>query len=163
MMVGIGYDAWVVEGVDPALKKRLGKLAYVLSMVRELKRFGRHQYQLHIDGSVHTAASVVATLGRHYAGSYVLAREARIDLPELHLVLVQTLSRWAFLLMLLALPLGLAQRLPFMKTVRGRHVRVTPWPDAGTTESLQADGDTVGSLPAVISVEEDPLQVLVPG
>lgn len=167
MMVGIGYDAWVVEGVDAALKKRIGKMAYVLSMLRELRKFGTRQYQLHVDdSSVHTAASVVATLGRHYAGSYILAREARIDEPVLHLVLVQTLSRWAFLMMLFALPLGLAEKLPFMKTVTGRRIRITAYPDRGADsapESLQADGDTVGALPATLEVSPLPLKVLVPG
>lgn len=168
MMVGIGYDAWVVDGVDPALKKKIGKLAYVLSMLRELKQFGRRQYRLDIDDAIHTAASAVLTLGRHYAGSYVLAREARLEEPVVDVVLVQTLNRWAFLLMLFALPLGLAQKLPFMKTVKGRHIRITPLAAVASSaqgsaqESLQADGDAVGHLPADVLVEEKPVRVRVP-
>lgn len=162
MMTGIGYDARVVESVDLDLKKKAGKLAYVLAMVRELRRFGQQQYLLEVDGQRHTATSVVCTLGRHYAGSYILAREARIDEPALHLVLVQTLSRWAFLLMLLALPLGLAQRLPFMKTVKGRHVRISRLPATDAPEKLQADGDIVGELPADIRINDTPLKVLAP-
>jgi YegS/Rv2252/BmrU family lipid kinase len=165
MMVGIGYDAWVVAGVAPALKQKIGKLAYVLSMIRELKHFGSRQYQLQIDDSVHTAAAVVATLGRHYAGSYIFARNARIDEPAIDVLLVQTLNRWAFLLMLLALPLGFAERLPFMKTVKGRHIHITPYPAAAENtvpESLQADGDSIGFLPATLSVIEPALKVLAP-
>lgn len=160
MMVGIGYDAWVVEGVDTAFKKKLGKLAYVISMLRQLKAFGTRQYRLEIDGSIHTAASAVLTLGRHYAGSYVLSREARIDHPAIDAVLVQTLNRWAFLLMLFALPLGLASRLPFMRIVRGQRIRVERLD--GGTESVQADGDTLSVLPAEIRVEGSPQRVIAP-
>lgn len=162
MMVGIGYDAWVVEGVKPELKKKIGKLAYVLSMLRELRRFGQRQYRIDIDEVIHTAASAVLTLGRHYAGSYILARGARLDEDKIDVVLVQTLNRWAFLLMLFALPLGFAQKLPFMKTVKGKHVRIMPvvailYPP----ESLQADGDSVGFLPAEVRVEDVPVKVRV--
>lgn len=162
MMNGIGYDARVVEGVDLDLKKKAGKLAYVLSMLRELRRFGKQRYRVEVDGQSYTATSIVCTLGRHYAGSYVLAREARIDEPALHLVLVQTLNRWAFLLMLLALPLGLAARLPFMRTVKGRQVRITALEGPPAAETLQADGDIVSALPAEIRVGERPLRVLAP-
>ncbi len=160
MMVGVGYDARVVEGVDMALKKKIGKPAYVLSMLRELRRFGRQRYRLELDGQRHEAGSAVLTLGRHYAGSYILAREACIDAAELDVVLVQTMSRWAFLLMLLSLPLGLATRLPFMKTVKARTARISRVD--GGNEALQADGDLAGQLPATVSVDTTPLRVLVP-
>lgn len=166
MMVGVGFDAWVVAGVSTALKKKIGKLAYLWSMLRELRQFGSRQYQLQIDDSLHTATSVVATLGRHYAGSYIFARNARLDEPVIDLLLVQTRSRWAFLLMLFALPLGFAEKLPFMKTVKGRRVRITPWPadpENAPRESLQADGDSIGWLPAELSVMVTPIRVLVAG
>jgi len=165
MMVGIGYDAWVVAGVSHEQKQKLGKLAYVLSMLRELGRFGSQQYRVQIDDSLHTATSVVATLGRHYAGACILARKARIDEPVIDVLLVQTLSRWAFLLMLLALPFGLAEKLPFLKTVKGRRIHISHYPAVASDtprESLQADGDSVGYLPAELYVIETPLRVLAP-
>lgn len=164
MMVGIGYDAKVVAGVSATLKQKFGKLAYILSMLRELRNFGRQQYLLHIDDSVHTASAVVATLGQHYAGSYIFARNARIDEARIDILLVQTLNRWAFLLMLLALPLGWAEKLPFMKTVKAKRVRISHYPAQANTarESIEADGDCVGYLPADLHVIETPLKVLVP-
>lgn len=159
MMVGIGYDAWVVAGVDVVLKKKIGKLAYVLSMLRELRHFGSRCYRLELDGQAYEAGSAVLTLGRHYAGSYILARDARIDAPEMDVVLVQSRSAAAFLLMLLVLPLGLASRLPFMRTVKARSARISRLDEA--SESLQADGDSAGRLPALVQVETRPLRVLV--
>lgn len=160
MMVGVGYDAWVVAGVDAALKKKIGKLAYVLSMLRELRRFGHRRYRLELDGVPYEAGSAVLTLGQHYAGSYILARHARIDQPDMDVVLVQTRSALSFLLMLFALPLGLAAGLPFMKTVKARSARIS-LADGGS-EALQADGDMAGSLPATVTVHTNAVRVLVP-
>lgn len=149
-----------MQGVDAALKKKIGKLAYVLSMLRELRRFGRRRYRLELDGVVHEAGSAVLTLGRHYAGSYILARDARIDAAEMDVVLVQTASSATFLLMLFALPLGLAARLPFMKTVKARSARIS-LVDGGS-EALQADGDIAGALPSTVTVNDKAIRVLVP-
>ncbi len=160
MMVGVGYDAWVVQGVDAALKQKIGKLAYVLSMLRELRQFGQRRYRLELDGEVHEAGSAVLTLGRHYAGSYILARDACIDSAEMDVVLVQTSSALSFLLMLFALPLGLAARLPFMKTVKAKTARISVI--GGAREALQADGDMAGSLPAELAVSAHAIRVLVP-
>ncbi len=165
MMVGIGYDAWVVAGINIALKKKIGKLAYILSIMQQLKNFGSRQYQVEIDGNTHIAASVVATLGQHYAGSYILARDARLDQPVIDIVLIQTQQLRHFLLMLLALPLGMAGKLPFIRIVQGKRVRVAPYPanqQPALRESLQADGDTAGYLPADIRIIETPIRVLVP-
>lgn len=163
MMVGIGYDAWVVDGVEPALKKKIGKLAYVLSMFRELRHFGSRRYQLQLDGENYEACSAVLTLGRHYAGSYILAREACLEEAEMDVVLVQTARPMAFLLMLLVLPLGLASRLPFMKTVKARQALIRMIsPAAGAPEKLQADGDIAGTLPTTITVATTPMRVLAP-
>src|SRR5690606_6992959 len=40
LMAGVCYDAWVVAKVDLALKKKAGKLAYVKSMLQQLRHFG---------------------------------------------------------------------------------------------------------------------------
>jgi len=161
MMTGIGYDAWVVAGVDHDIKKRFGKLAYVLSMLRQLRAFGQHRYRVSIDGKVHEAYSMVITNGRHYAGSYVLARQADVSQPELQVILVQTQSALRFLAMLLLLPFGLVEKLSFIRSVSGRDIRVELIGET-TADPVQADGDTVSRMPADIRVEDVATQVLVP-
>lgn len=162
MMTGIGYDAWVVAGVNPATKKKFGKLAYVLSMLRELRSFGRRRYRVTIDGKPYEAMSMVITNGRHYAGSYTLTRQADISAPSLQAILVQTTSAARFLGMLFMLPLGLVEKLPFIRSVNGRELRVELIGDCDTPDPVQADGDTVSQMPAQIRVEDVPVRVLVP-
>ncbi|MBF6723614.1 diacylglycerol kinase family lipid kinase, partial [Acinetobacter baumannii] len=61
MMCGIGYDAWVVDQVNLALKRRLGKLAYVLAMVRQVCRYGKVHYRVTVDGRPLDCFSAVIT------------------------------------------------------------------------------------------------------
>lgn len=162
MMTGIGYDAWVVAGVNHDIKKKFGKLAYVLSMLRELRSFGGRRYRVTIDGQVHEAMSMVITNGRHYAGSFTLTHQADITKPTLQAVLVQTTSATRFLGMLFMLPLGLVEKLSFIRSVSGREMRVEVVGDSAP-DPVQADGDTVSQMPAEIRVEDTPVRVLVPG
>lgn len=161
MMTGIGYDAWVVAGVDLALKKKVGKLAYVLSMLRELRRYGSRRYRVVIDGVAHEAMSAVITNGRHYAGSYILARTADIGQPALQAVLVQAPNARQFLGMLFMLPFGIVEKLSFIRSVSGRAFRVELAGSDGA-DPVQADGDTVTQLPADIRVEDTPSRVIAP-
>lgn len=164
MMVGIGYDAWVVNAVDLTLKKKIGKLAYVLAMIQQLKEFGKKHYQIHINNSYHTASTIICTLGKHYAGSYILAKDAHIEEANFDAILVQTESRWAFFLLLLVLPLGLAQKLSFIKTLKGSQMNIIAWPPKSSHEHevIQADGDLAGHLPAEIICEQRASRILVP-
>lgn len=161
MMTGIGYDAWVVAGVNHGIKQKFGKLAYVLSMLQQLKQFGSRTYRVTIDGKAHEAMSMVITKGRHYAGSYTLTHQADITQPSLQVILVQTGSATRFLGMLLMLPLGLVEKLSFIRSVSGRDIRVEviAGPDV---DPIQADGDTVSQMPAEIRVEDVQTRVLVP-
>lgn len=104
---------------------------------------------------------MVITNGQHYAGHYILTRQTDLSTPALQVILVQTDSAWRFLGMLLLLPLGMVERLSFIRSLSGRHIHVELAGES-RVEPVQADGDTVSTLPAEICVEELPLQVLAP-
>lgn len=159
MMVGVGYDAWVVAGVRPAVKKRLGKLAYVLAMFASLRKVGSRHYRAVCDGVAHDVISAVLTNGRHYAGSYIITRQADIAMPTLEAVLIKPVSRLRFFGMLLLLPLGLAEKLSFVQVVRARDIRI----DSDDPEDpVQADGDTIGRMPVQVQSEAQTSRVIVP-
>ncbi len=159
MMVGIGYDAWVVAGVKPETKKKLGKLAYVISMFAQLRAVGSRRYRVLCDGVPHEACSAIISNGRHYAGSYLLAHDADLSVPALDAVLISPVSRLRFFGMLLLLPLGIAAKMPFVRIVRAREIHVSC--DV-SDDPVQADGDTIGKLPLVIRSEAQSSRVVAP-
>lgn len=158
MMAGAGFDAEVVNGVSPRLKRAFGPMAYVLQAVR--RGFGQSPPGLDVEvgGESYRAASVVVCKGRHYGGPFVAAPEATLADDRLHIVMLKTagplaVMRYGASLLIGALPrlrdveIVAAQRL----TIRGREGR-----------PIQADGDIVASLPAVIEIDPDPVRLVHP-
>jgi len=89
LMVGVGFDARVVERVDLRLKRAFGKLAYALTALRQLFRYRPERYQVDVDGKRFTAAAVVIAKGHFYGGRFIVARHARLDEPRLQVALFE--------------------------------------------------------------------------
>ena len=158
LMVGAGFDAQVVHGVDLQLKRRVGKAAYVLAALAALPRWGASRYTLDVDGTVYETASAIVSHGRLYGGSFVLAPEASLGKRELAVVLFDAPSRRSFV--------GSAFAFARNRLASSRHVRVVTGQRVEIrgeeNEPLQIDGDAAGLLPAVIEMEEEPLWVVAP-
>ena len=158
LMAGAGFDAHVVAGVNPGLKRVLGKGAYVAESLRQLGAFRCPRYRVTVDGVAYEAASLIIANGRHYAGRYVCAPEAAIDDPVLHVCLFEKGGPLAILRYIAALQTGRLARRPDYRILPARHVTITE--PAG--EPLQAGGDIVANLPVEIDVVPDALRLVMP-
>jgi YegS/Rv2252/BmrU family lipid kinase len=158
MMVGAGFDAHVVRGVDPAWKRRLGKGAYGLEMLRQMARYPFGRYSIHIDGAEHEAASVIVAKGHYYGGRYVCAPAARLDDPLFQVCLFERGGRRAVIRYALALGTGrLAGRSDY-RIVPGRTVRI----EGPASDPVQGDGEMLTRLPADITLSPQPLLLRCP-
>lgn len=158
VMCGIGYDAWVVDQVDLILKRRVGKLAYVISMVRQLFRYGQVRYRITVDGRPLDCFSAIITNGRYYGGGFLLSRQASLSRPSLQVLLFQRPGLLFLLRCLVALVLGRMERVDGVSSLSAERVTVS----APALEPMQADGDPVGFLPADIELESLPVPMRVP-
>ena len=142
-MAGAGFDAKVVAGVSAPLKRRLGRAAYVWRSLVEARRYRPVRYLVEIDGVRHEASSVIVTRSRHYAGPYVVAPNARLGEPLLHVCLFERWGRSHTFRYGLALLLGRLPRTAGYRVVTGRAVRVSVLSDAGELreQPVQIDGD----------------------
>ena len=95
IMAGLGFDAAMLHGTDPAFKRRYGTIAYARSGLAEL-RYPQDQYTITLDGMtqlVRRASSVlVANLGR-ISPEISLVREAAPDDGRLHVAVIRARSR----------------------------------------------------------------------
>jgi YegS/Rv2252/BmrU family lipid kinase len=157
-MLGAGFDAEVVARLDLALKRRIGRAAYVWQSLRELPRFGFPRITAELDGVAVTAASVIVTKGRLYAGRYRIAPNARPGEPGFQVVLFRRPGAMQAALAALALPLGLIPRLPGVEIVPARRIVLT----ATEGVPVQADGDPVGTLPVSVTDAPGTLRILLP-
>jgi len=155
-MVGAGFDAAVVHGLPPGLKRRLGRASYVLQSLREMARNPFPPIEGEADGIPFRAASAIVSKGRLYAGRFLLAPDASPFAPGFTLALFAHGGVGGALAAGAALPLDLLPRLPGLTLRRVSRVSLR-----GPGVALQADGDAAGFLP--VSVEDGPaIPLLVP-
>jgi YegS/Rv2252/BmrU family lipid kinase len=164
LMAGAGFDAKVVAGVSAPLKRRFGKAAYVWRSLIETQRYRPVRYAVEIDGAPFEAASVIVTHSRHYAGPYVVAPNAALSEPLLHVCLFERWGRRQTLRFGLALLLG---RLPLTggyRVITGRQIKVSVLCDAGEVrrQPVQIDGDDALTLPVSIGLAAAAVRLLQP-
>lgn len=158
MMASAGFDAHVVRGVSGGLKRRVGKIVYAVSALRQLIRYACPPLEVTVDGVPVTAATVVVSRGRFYGGRFIMAPEADLGAAELHVSLFRRRGRLAMAGYSAALPLGLLNRWKLIGHVRAQCVEVALRPG----DPVQVDGDVMAALPARFDLAEVPVQLLVP-
>jgi YegS/Rv2252/BmrU family lipid kinase len=158
MMAGVGFDAHVVANVDLTLKRRTGKIAYVVETLVQGLRYGFPRCRVTIDGQTHDACSVVVCNGRHYGGPFVAAPKASLAEPAFEVCLLQKGGYRHVLRYAAALVMGRLSSLPDVQILTGRTLRIEG--EAGLP--VQGDGDIIATLPVDISVAERTLELVVP-
>lgn len=158
MMAGIGFDARVVAGVDPAFKRWTGKIAYVWQSLVELRRYRPVRYRINIDGQDWSAASAVIAKGHFYAGRYVCAPNARLTEDRLYVCLFSRPGRMQVIRYGLALLTGQLHRLSDVVVVPALQVAL----EDASGEPIQADGEIVATAPEQIRVDPNGIDLIVP-
>ncbi|MGX7953264.1 diacylglycerol/lipid kinase family protein [Tsuneonella sp. HG249] len=100
--LSIGPDSHAVADVSSALKRRIGRLAYGVAMMRLLRRWPQETMTVRgetTDGERFEceAGAVVASHGAHYAGSFRLSPRAALKADSVELIVLRRSSRWATL------------------------------------------------------------------
>ena len=157
LMAGVGFDAAVVASVSPTLKRRIGQLAYVWAALKLWWRWQPGQRILDADGTEHRVASMIAARCRLYGGSYVSATAARLDEPQLHLVLFERDGRCAALGYAFALLTGQLHRWPGVRHLRAARTEILE------PHVLQMDGDALAASPLKLSISDRPLRMVCAG
>ncbi len=159
LMAGAGFDAEVVRRVDLRLKRRLGKLAYVVSALRVF--FGPPFPAIDVeleDGSHLTGHTVVIGNGRLYGGRFSLTPGASLTDDVFEVCLLQKPGRWSLLHALLRMVLHLPLEPSGARLFKARELTVR-----GNGVAVQIDGDDHGELPLSFRVVSGELVLVMPG
>lgn len=157
MMGGVGFDAEVVAHVDPALKRRTGRFAY---LVEVLHQSWRHRFETcsgDIDGVPFKTRWVVVCNGRHYGGPFVAAPSARLTEPGFSVCLLDG-ARFDIPRYGAALALGRLWRQHDVRILPAHRVRI----DGPVGHKVQGDGDIIGCLPVEIVAADSSIELVVP-
>jgi len=156
-MLGVGFDAQVVHNLPIPLKHALGRTAYVLQALRDLPRYRFPPITLRIDGMEFRASSVIVSKGRLYAGTHLLAPDARPDERGFCITLFENFGPMATFLYGAALPTGLLPRTPGVRQLRAREIVFT----GNLPVPAQVDGDPAGFLPLRITDAAAPINIVM--
>ncbi len=158
LMASAGWDAAAVAGLRPAVKRRLGRLAYGISAVEALLAGAPPPVQIRLgDGSTHEGFGVVVSNARYYGGRYVVTPQASLESAQLEVCLFKRGGR----LDLLAYAVCLGRHRP-LRSPAVNFFTVDSLQISGINVPVQVDGDAWGKLPVTITAQPQALSVILP-
>jgi diacylglycerol kinase family enzyme len=165
---GVGPDALLMARMDPALKRRLG---YVLYMIEAFRIWVRHPFPLfevrvddgHGGKGTVCVSQILAVRIRSFGGVLgQLAPGATLHSRELSLVAFRTRSRLSYLRFLLAVVAGRQKFSNGVELITAKSVECNAAPDAKMPLYVEADGEVLGQVPVRMEITNETLTLLVP-
>ncbi len=159
-MAGAGLDSHFFHQTDPALKRRLGWLAYLPAGLAAL-RLPPSRFEIVADGEAISAVSslvLVANGGSVISPLLRLHPEIRHDDGWLDLLIFEATTPPQIAATIALLAAGSLHRSPHLRWSRARRVEI----DAHPQLRLELDGDVVAETPATISISPGALPVVAP-
>lgn len=157
LMVSAGLDAASVHRVSPPLKKRFGKLAFLVAAVQAMRDARGPDVIVEADGASMPARIAIVANAACYGGPHLVARETAADRPGLSLVLAKrddliSLLRIGWSMLLHSKSGG--ELLSETTVAKARLTAERPVP-------VQIDGDAFGTTPVEIEAVAEPLRIVV--
>ncbi|MCK9283561.1 MAG: diacylglycerol kinase family lipid kinase [Rhodocyclaceae bacterium] len=156
-VAGCGFDAAVVERMP---SRRWGRLAYLIGLLRGLSAYRMLPLSLTVDGRTEYAQALVAftCIGSTCGGGMKVAPNARDDDGLLDVTLIHYLKAWEILRDVRRLFDGSLLSHPQVSSWQTNRVEL----DGELGTPVEADGETVGHLPATVTVVPGALMLVQP-
>jgi diacylglycerol kinase (ATP) len=158
-VAGTGFDS-AVEEVAAGMRRRLGARGhYALATVKTLSRFVPAMFHIELDGESLDVDAMLVVIGNSFAyggGMKVLPQASIVD-GELDVCVVSAMSKAAFLRAFPRVYVGKHGTHPNVTMLKGKDLKI----EANRRMTVFADGERVGSLPAVFTVLSKALPVVV--
>jgi diacylglycerol kinase (ATP) len=154
LMAGIGFDGKTVHDVNPAIKRKSGKAAYVLSGLKNLLHYAPNQLFYNIDGQELTGFASITGKSSRYGGNFKITPDADLSDPALYTCIFQGNRRSDLIRYVYRTITGSLSKEKDIICLKSTSVEVHG------TAHIQLDGDYIGLTPAKITVEKDALKII---
>jgi|WetSurMetagenome_2_1015567.scaffolds.fasta_scaffold00488_17 diacylglycerol kinase (ATP) len=180
LMTGIGIDADAVYGVNEKLKKFSGRVAYILSGIKEIAGFRPEGFEMEAAIKDHNdieggnfrvnpdyvtltetglrASGYIAVVSKAacYGGDFVITPDAKMQEPFLYAFILHKKGRPALIRLLIAIISGKPLALKDISYFRTDELIING------TGRMQIDGDYAGRAPAKIGLAKNSLKLVIP-
>lgn len=159
LMAGAGFDAHLVNSVDPGLKHRHGKLAYWVAGFREAVRRWE-EFNVRLDGRDFLCSFALASRVRNYGGTFEIARHASLFQDDFAIVLFEGSNSLRYSKYLVGVMAGRLDGMKGVTILRSQSIEL--YGPSDQSVYVQVDGEAAGRLPATIEIVPGALTLLVP-
>lgn len=155
LMVSAGFDGDVVHAVEPAVKRRWGKLAYAAAAVRLALAAQGRDVVVEADGVTRVCRLAVVTTAGFYGGPLAITRQTHVTRPGLRLITLSDDKPGTLAGAALALARGRLGSHPAVTDEAVISARL-----GGVGVKLQIDGDKLEPTDGLITAEPRVLAVV---
>jgi YegS/Rv2252/BmrU family lipid kinase len=159
-VASIGLSSELAQGLDPALKKRFGRLGYALAALRVLTRAAPFEARITEKGTANEVETYQIAIGngRHYGGGNVVEETAEIDDGHLDLYSLEVTNLWKLALMLRSFRSGTHGAWREVRTARCIEFDI----ETKRPMPVNTDGEIVTATPAHFKVHPRAISVFAP-
>jgi diacylglycerol kinase (ATP) len=157
-VAGIGFDAYVVSQVRPALKSKLGIVAYAVAILECLQRYHFPEFQITTGGRTFTAASCLVCNSKRYGGGLLFCPAADMHDGFLDILILEGRSRLALAGFLLRAWLQQPMKGGWIHRLQSKDIRI----EGAEGVSVQVDGELAGGLPLDIGLTPSAFPLIIP-
>ncbi len=158
LMAGVGFDADVVYRLHLGLKRKLGRLSYVLTGLGRLAGYSYNRLSIELDGEAMEGYSVIIGNMKYYGGRLSITPLADFEKEKLDVCVFK--GRGAFNMLRYAWGVFNKRHLLY-DDVEYRTV-MTLKVSSNKKTYIQIDGDTFGTLPAEFKKARETVRVILP-
>ncbi len=158
-MAGIGYDASVIQSLNPNLVRTFGGVpAHIIAGLRELIKYNGTELSITLDGSSCRGFQAIISNGSFYGISSILAPEADMSDGYLDVILFKNGRKRDILRYVFGILRECHLHFKDVEYIRAKKIDI----DAVGEVWIQVDGETMGTLPQKFEVCPQALQVILP-
>ena len=159
-VASIGLSSELAQGLDPALKKRFGRLGYALAALKVLTGAAPFEARITEKGEAIEVETYQIAIGngRHYGGGIIVEENAAIDDGHLDLYSLEMTNLWKLALMLRSFRSGTHGAWREVRTARCVEFDI----ETNETMPVNTDGEIVTSTPAHFKVHPRAISVFAP-
>ena len=157
-VAGIGFDAFTVSLARPKIKARLGVVAYVIAVLKCLRKYSFPEFNVRAAGRAFTATSCLVCNSRKYGGGLLFCPDADMRDGKLDLLVLQGRRRLALAGFLMLAWLQRPMNGDWIHRLRSDRIEI----DGAEGVFVQADGELAGGLPLDVRLTPSAFPLVIP-